>query len=195
MKKIKQENASITLEACMVLTLFIFFILFLYSFFIVFEAQGKISSTMLRAGQSLSLDPVATENMVGDGLLPESVAQFVSRLGIFFNISNPKFTSTSKWYENETTAAENRRLKKVISDRFIAYLSNGDKDKADELLQELRVDGGWNGLDFSESKIDSQGNLVITVKYKLNYIFNYPMFNIEPISLKHSVKSHLWFKK
>lgn len=195
MMKRQNENGSITLEACISLTMFMFFILYIYSFFIVFEAQGKISSTVLRTAQSMSLDPYATDNLIGenDTFIPSSVSQFFSKLQVNMTDKGRGFYDRKQWYPKEGEEVKgSAELQRVIKDRFIAYLSNGDKEAADTLLKTLMIEGGVNGLDFSQSYVDEGGDLCIIVKYQLNYMFDYPLFGIEPIKLETQAVSHLW---
>ncbi|MGN0352879.1 MAG: hypothetical protein ACI4ES_14605 [Roseburia sp.] len=194
MEEIKMKNqGSITIEACIAVTLFMFFVLYIYSFFIVFEAQGKISSTLIRTTESLSLDSYAIEQLALDDGLETNVHNWIVELGINATNDNPEFVSTQKWYKSNEDGSKNDNLDNVIKERFCAYLTQeGTEEAANNLLETLCVDGGLSGMDFSESQVDASGNIVVVVNYELNYIFDYPLFNIEPLSLKQSFKSHMW---
>lgn len=186
---IKKAEGSITLEACIAVTLFMFLILTMYSLFMIFEAQGKIAHTIMKCGESISLDPLVTNSIEGD---IGSVNDIVGNVGIFLTTEHPEFTSTGKWYTPGTKASENAELRKVIEERFAAFFGIGGKSEADSLLKKLRVQDGLKGLDFGESYIDKKGNLNIIVKYNLDYIFDYPAFHLEPIKMKQQAVSHLW---
>ena len=60
----------------------------------------------------------------------------------------------------------------ITKSRMKAFLSANGEDP-DERLKKLGVEGGLDGLDFSESKWFSEGNqdLYITVKYKMKIKF------------------------
>lgn len=60
-KKRKSEDGTISLEACIVVPIFIFLILFIYGFIVMFMGQQMISHSMLQSAESLSLDSYGTE--------------------------------------------------------------------------------------------------------------------------------------
>lgn len=195
MMKRQNANGSITLEACISLTMFMFFILYIYSFFIVFEAQGKITSTMFRTAQSMSLDPYATDNLIGkyDTGMPSDVGQAFAIYNVNHMDSHKGFYDKRHWYpESGKEVKGGAELQRVIKDRFVAYLSNGSKEDANTMLETLMVEGGLDGLDFSQSYVDKGGDLCIVVTYQLNYMFDYPLFGIEPLKLEAQAVSHLW---
>ena len=185
---IKEKEGSMTIEACLCLTLFMFFILFLYSFFSVFEAQMKIHHTLLQTAQSLSLDAVATDGLTGNILEGEVSTLYQVATTIGFNAANknPEFVSPEKWYKDEND------IPNVVKERFVAYLTGGDSGTADELLKSYRIEKGLSGLDFSASKIDSDGNIVLKVKYSVQFMFDYKAFGMEPIEFTNSAVSRKW---
>ncbi|MGN0316844.1 MAG: hypothetical protein ACI4E1_02800 [Lachnospira sp.] len=199
-KMSRNNSGSITLEACIVLTLFIFFVLTLYSFFMVFEIQGKISTTLLQCSQSLSLDSFNIDKTYVDFDEDEELDAFpylVDKLGMQKSIINEKnVTRNNQWYKEPSSASENSELQRVIKDRFIAYLTaEGTDSAAKDLLEQFRIEDGISGLDFSESKIDDNNNLVIKVKYRVNYVFDCPTIGLEPLQFGQSTTSHLWREK
>lgn len=182
-KKPKAKEGALTLEACLSLTLFMFLILFLYSFFAIFEVQTKIHHTLLQAAQSMSLDSVATERLKGDVSDLFDIAAVIG-----FNSANvgPEFVSPDNWYDNENGIAD------AVEERFVAYLSAGDSGKADEMLKSLRVQGGLSGLDFSQCKVDKNGNIDLSVTYTVEYLFDFKGFNMDPLELTSTASSRKW---
>ncbi len=190
-KNIKDTSASITIEASIALTLFMFLVLLIYSFFVIFEAQGKVASTLLRTSESMSLDSYATDKLDLDNNLKEDVSEWIIQIGFQSACANPEFVSGKRWYENTEDA--NESLQKVVKERFCAYLTEeGTESSANELLEQLRVVGGYEGIDFSESKVDENGDICLVVKYELSYIFDFPLFNMENPKLKYTTRAHLW---
>ncbi len=186
------QSGSIALEASIVLTLFIFFVLALYSFFKVFEVQGKITSTLLQCAQSLSLDPYNIDR-TGASFddKEDSVLDLLVDFGIDKCSAGEEYVTTSDaWYKDATDAKTNEALATAIEDRFFAYLTFDGTEE--DLLNKYKVENGVDGLDFSESNIDSEGNLNITVKYKVNYIFDCPTIDLPPFEFKHTTSVHLW---
>lgn len=196
--KRKSQNGAIAIEASIALTLFIFFMLALYSFITVFEAQGKVSSALFRCMQSLSLDSLMIEKNYVNFTDPDndSILKLLTSYGLKNSIQNKMYVSDNKDAFAESNAKDNPELASLVKDRFTAYLtSEGTVDAADNLLNMLNVDGGLDGLDFSESKIDSNGILTINVKYKVNYIFDVPTVNIEPMEFNQGSAIKLWKEK
>lgn len=236
MQNNKKERGSLSLEACVVVTMFMFLILFIYSFFIVFEAQNELSHVLLSTTNSLSLDTYAAEKTLQSN-------DATTRL--FFNLLygdsgclNSEFANYGDWYKSEKgssgspegdfngkiyaseeardqadreaqekseknglvnletrdysgrlSSAVNTDLESAISERFTAYLSGGDEEYANKLLDRLHINGGLGGLDFSSSYISS-GKLTVILKCEIEYEFNFFGLNRLPVELKACSK--LW---
>lgn len=120
---------------------------------------------------------------------------------IFYNVygqatnSQNDFTDFRKWYDDSTVTDENGNVTLsaefagVVKARFIAYLTSGDADKAEEILKRYHVVNGVDGLDFSGSHI-SDGKLYLSVKYEIEYEFN--VFNLGSNKFEHKACSKLW---
>lgn len=201
-KFFRRSNAAVSLEACIVLTLFIFFVLTLYSFFSVFEVQGKVSSAMMQCAQSLAVDTYNIDRIYVDFDEEEHdelsfPAYLVSKLGLEKSVINDyNVTKDNKWFKTPAKANVNQALKEVIKKRFIAYLTDeGTDEAAKELLTRLRVDGDIDGFDFSNSEIDADNNLIIRVSYRVGYVFDCPSIGLQPLEFNQSTSSRLWREK
>lgn len=189
--KTKNEQGLLSLEACIAVTIFIFLMLFIYSFFVVFEVRNEMGHVTLSTANSMSFDVYENSTLGGSGTVGQ----------IFYNIygqatnSQNDFSDFRKWYENstETDADGNVALSTdfadVIKARFVAYLTSGESDKADEILKRYHVVDGVDGLDFSGSYV-SGGKLYLSVKYEIEYEFN--VFNLGNNKFEHTVCSKLW---
>ena len=190
-KKIKNEKGLLSLEACIAVTIFIFLMLFLYSFFVVFEVRNEMGHATLATANSMSLDAYENDTL-GES---DTIGQ------IFYNVygqatnSQNDFTDFRKWYDDSTVTDENGNVTLsaefagVVKARFIAYLTSGDADKAEEILKRYHVVNGVDGLDFSGSHI-SDGKLYLSVKYEIEYEFN--VFNLGSNKFEHKACSKLW---
>lgn len=209
MKKKKNEKGLLSLEACIAVTIFIFFMLFLYSFFVVFEARNEMAHVLLSTTNSLSLDPYANEKLGNSGEL----SQLIYKLYNTTQSSNGGFTESDLWNEVKKDEANNKwdgsiyisapqleegqeeryalssELENAIEERFLAYLANGDRDDAEEILKRYHIVNGVEGLDFSASYISS-GKIFVVVTYTLEYEYN--MFGLDKIAMQHSACSKLW---
>lgn len=190
-KKIKNEKGLLSLEACIAVTIFIFLMLFLYSFFVVFEVRNEMGHVTLATANSMALDAYENDTL-GES---DTIGQ------IFYNVygqatnSQNDFTDFRKWYDDSTVTDENGNVTLsaefagVVKARFIAYLTSGDADKAEEILKRYHVVNGVDGLDFSGSHI-SDGKLYLSVKYEIEYEFN--VFNLGSNKFEHKACSKLW---
>lgn len=190
-KKIKNEKGLLSLEACIAVTIFIFLMLFLYSFFVVFEVRNEMGHVTLATANSMSLDAYENDTL-GES---DTIGQ------IFYNVygqatnSQNDFTDFRKWYDDSTVTDENGNVTLsaefagVVKARFIAYLTSGDADKAEEILKRYHVVNGVDGLDFSGSHI-SDGKLYLSVKYEIEYEFK--VFNLGSNKFEHKACSKLW---
>lgn len=81
-KKRKSEDGTISLEACIVVPIFIFLILFIYGFIVMFMGQQMISHSMLQSAESLSIDSYGTEKIrdEDDNPATELVITFMENL-------------------------------------------------------------------------------------------------------------------
>lgn len=190
-KRVNNERGVISLEASIVVSLFIFLMLFLYSFFMMFQARNAIGHAVLSATNSLSLDAYANEHLVDEDTL---IGVLSSLYGEISSDDNA-FLEAYKWYDDATTTSDtgervaSEAFLNAIEERFIAYLANGDRDKAETLLSKYHIVGGLNGLDFSKSYIEDD-DIHIVLQYKLEYEFN--VFGLGPLELEQSACSKLW---
>lgn len=215
MRKAKRENGVLSLEASIVVTMFLFLMLFLYSFFGVFEARNQMAHVLLATTDSLALDPYESAKFSNAG----DTSQVLYMLyGVIEESQNDGFSSTADWSNmpgfgfDETgwsgtiyvegsdsellepddygnAAATSGTLKRIIEERFLAYLADGSEDEANRILEKYHIRGGWKGLDFSGSKVSS-GKIYIKIKYTLEYEFNF--FDLACLDVEQSACSKIW---
>ena len=191
MKKIqKQESGLLSLEACIAVTIFIFLMLFMYSFFVVFEARNAIGHAVLATTDSLALD--AYDNNLNREYRTDSINILKSIFsGIYGTAgeSSNDFIDTRLWFENETSGAAKGYFQDVLKTRFLAYLTGGNSNQAEDLLKRYHIQNGVAGLDFSNSKSDGT-NLYLSVQYTIEYEFQ--VFNLKVLRMEQKACSKLW---
>lgn len=201
-KKRNWSKGSITIEACVALTLFMFLILTLYSFFYVFEAQMKIKLNLIRTAESMSVDPFVSsrvnEKIVGEDA---TLGDLFASIGLHISTKNESFISESNWYkefdskEDNVIKAQNEYQKNqadlgnVAKTRFVALYNGGDEAAMVQSLKKLWVVDG--NVDLSESVMEN-GNLKLVASYKLKYLFDYPAFKMPDIEMKQTAVSKVW---
>lgn len=185
------KNASkgmLTLEACVSVMIFMILMLIFLGLFQMFMAQNVTAHVLLQTAESLSLDSYATSKLKDvdswTAQIGDHISQFVTQF--FGNQSeNPYFVSNKAWYEGK----EDLKFGDIVRLRFIGYLAEGDDTAADKFLRAMRVVGGLDGLDFSETVIVN-GDLKITLKYELEYSFR--IWGVKPVGVYQRAVSHLW---
>jgi len=186
----KNELGVITLEACISVLSFLILMLMLSGLFLMFMAQNVTAHTVLQTSQSLSLEAYATDKL---GIPSGKIGEVGDYLGKFvsdmFGSSdeNPYFVSGEQWYTKDNTT-----IAKAIKTRFVGYLTGGDESAADELLKNMNVVNGLNGLDFTSSYI-ANDTLYIVLKYELEYDFK--LANVGNIPVEQTTCSKLWRAK
>lgn len=183
----KSEKGMITLEACVSVLSFLLLMLLLSGLFVMFMAQNITAHVALQTSQSLSLDVFSTERMTAEADDAPEVKDAVQSLvkGLFGDAQDsPYFVTDDRWYEGDETT-----VSAAVKQRFIGYLTAGDEAKADELLKQMNVINGLEGLDFSESHV-LDDTLYIILKYKLEYDFN--IWNVGDVEVVQTTCSKLW---
>lgn len=186
----KKESGLLSLEACIAVTIFIFLMLFMYSFFVVFEARNAIGHAVLAATDSLALD--AYDNSINRDRRTDSMQILKSIFSGVYGSSGESgndFIDERLWYEAEESGGAKGYFQDVIQRRFLAYLTAGESDRADEILQSYHIQNGVAGLDFSESKVEDD-KLYLSVKYTIEYEFQ--VFNLDVLKMEQKACSKLW---
>lgn len=181
--KARSDAGTLTLEASILMPMFIFIMLFINGVFITFMGQHIMSHACIQAAKSLSLDPYTTQRMIVE---PDS------KLGLMFaelfTFGHGDYVSTEEWYEGDSSdvIAE-------IRTRFAAFLRSksgkADKYSANKLLKAIGVVENVDQIDFSGSTV-KDGVLTINMKYTQGYLFN--MFDFATFSRKISLKIRLF---
>lgn len=183
----KDERGMITLEASVSVLTFLILMLFMSSLFVMFMAQNVTAHVALQTSESLSLDVYSIESLMKEdgkiGSVGDNLGQFITKL-FGSSDNNPYFVTNNRWYAKESTT-----VPETVKKRFLGYLAGGDDVKADELLKNMNVVNGWDGLDFSESYV-ANDTLYIVLKYELEYDFN--MFNVGTVEVEQRTCSKLW---
>ena len=106
MQKDNKERGSVTLEASIVLPIFIFVFLFIYGLFSVIGAQNQITHATVQAAKSLSMDSyllskvdlASASKLTTWGGISDAVIQ-MKRSGY-----DDHYVAHEKWFEDSTPA-------------------------------------------------------------------------------------------
>lgn len=156
----KKESGVLTLEAAILMPLFIILMLMLDGLFVLFMGQQVMVHTAVQTARSMAFDPYASGRVdSSDNGLSE---MFTDIFGAF----SDGHTSTWDWSE-ESHASD---VRKIAAERFVTFLRPNISD-AEALLEEIGVRNGIGGLDFSESSV-SDGYLLLKIKYTQDFPLN-----------------------
>lgn len=183
------ENGVISLEACIVLPMAMFLLMFVYGFMVLFSGQNAINHALIQSAQSLSLDPYSSEKFDFNKIQTGGDVVQLLYSDLLTN-GDTYFSSKEKWYND---SADSSLMFDTIEKRFIAYMvgsENGQvKYSVDNILKKYGIQNGIDGIDFSGSKIE--GNLLtLKVKYKQEFIFNFQ--GLASFEREKTVVVNLW---
>lgn len=169
MDKKKNQRGSLTLETAMVLPIFIMMMLLIFSLFSVISAHNQISHAFIQTTKSLSLDSYLFAEM--DLATESSTVFWDSSADMFVDLSrvNKNTYFMNRWDWSEPAGAD---ASQVAKQRFVGYLAGGDETKADELLKNLGVENGLEGVQLYLT-VDANQIMHIKISYKLQYLFDF----------------------
>lgn len=167
-----------TLEACIVMPLFIMIMLLLNGAFVMFIGQQYVTHTLIQCTKSLAMDPYAVDKVTsneGDELAD-----------MFIDIAAGDHISSDKWYETGSGDVSS-----IVKDRFVTYLK-GTRSEADELLKVVGIESGVSGLDFSGCVVEN-GMVTVSLKFEQHYV--YDAFDLSPFQRELKLKVNLFKDK
>lgn len=170
----KREQGILTIEASIVLTLMLLFILFLFSFGRVYRAQSLVSHASLQ-----SADAVALESYLRETALQADAAEVVY-------LASHMADSTAISTES-LESLRSADLPKIVREKFIAAIAPSEAE-ADAKLRSMGVKDGLSGIDFSACKMDlAKEDVIVAIKYTIEMQF--PVFGFQEISATKAAKA------
>lgn len=194
--KRKSDDGTITMEACIVMPVFIFVIVFVYGIMMMFSGQQMITHALIQSAESLSMDSYS-DSMLNkeDNLVYRLYKKVITVNGDIKNVlqSETNFSSKKSWTNPEKVKDQSER-NKYIKRRFVGFLTNEDdisegEKQAKELLKKYGVENGLDGIDFSECKLDDK-ELTVKIKYKQNFLFDFQ--GLASFDREMEIKVHMW---
>lgn len=170
----KNERGVLTVEASIVLCVFALFILFLFSFATIYRAENMVSHATLQAADAVALESYLRETAFETD--EQKVLFWANRLNGQDSISADSF-------ESLRTAD----LESITKEKFALAIGE-TLESADNILQKLGIDGGLDGVDFSESYVDLTTNDVI-VKANYTMKMKFPVFGADQLEASKSAKA------
>ena len=170
----KKEQGVLTVEATIVLMVFVMFVLFLYNFAGVYRAQSAVSHAAIESADAVALESYLRE--VAFEADAQDVVYLASKLG-------GSATLDASTLESLRTA----NLPSLAKKKFVAAIASNETE-ADTKLRNLGVKDGLAGISFSESYMDLDGDNVIVF---LDYVveMQFPVFGFKEIRVTKAAKA------
>lgn len=165
--KSKKDSGVVSLEACIVLPIFVFLILFFYGFMFLFAGEQLVSHALIQSAISLSLDSYAVDKLKDSSKVDSYIQELINSIlgSTAESAGETTHSSSENWYEDEST------VQSEVKSRFISYLANGDEDVANAKLDQFGIVDGIDGISFTECKVEDDV-LTITIEYKQEYLMD-----------------------
>jgi len=139
----KQESGIVSLEACIVLPIFILLMMFFYGFIVMYTGENLMQHSLIQSANSLSLDSYAKERYAANkndlfgpkkGILDMDTENFLGNAILLlyqnrYDKDSP-YAGFTNWYGDK----DHKVLEEAIKERFVAFLADGDERKADSIL-------------------------------------------------------------
>lgn len=170
----KREQGILTVEASIVLTLMLLFMLFLFSFGRVYRAQNLVSHASLQ-----SADAVAVESFLRETALQSDASEVVYLAS--------QITNSSAISAESMESLRSANIPKIVREKFVAAIASSEA-KADEKLRSLGVKNGLFGIDFSECKMDLvNDDVIVAITYTIEMQF--PVLGFDEITVTKAAKA------
>lgn len=186
-KKIrKREKGSLTVEASLVLTFFIFVIMLFLSFGRVFRAQNYVSHALMQTTQAIAQDYYIMEkaqNVTRAGKFNNAILELLAGIEDITSITdiNQQFLMQIHWSDANSG---------LEADAFRKYAKWTLGDDIDDTLKEMGIDAGLNGLEIQESSIEASGDVYVYVKYQVKLLF--PYLGFKTVELEQKARAKIW---
>ena len=163
---IKEERASLTIEASISFVIFMFLIIFFLNFGKMYIAQNLIGHATLQTARNLSVQSIYSAAATGSktGILIEdadAVVNFISRV-----LGGTPVTS------NMFNSIDVDDVEAIVSDEFKKVLS-ADRTQmdVDSYLKWCGVKNGYSGISFKESKMKDSEDVYVQASYEVELDF------------------------
>lgn len=174
-----RSKGSLTIEASIALTAFMFLVVTILSFSRIYRAQNLIAHATLQTSQSLAIESYYRETVSG-GDTAESISKLIKFAG-FFGWDTP-----GSWDDGYASLGDSGTNYHGIVEETFVYAIAENRNQTDKILKNLGIKDGMAGLDFSKSKV-SDKDIIIYVEYKVTLPFSF--FGEHTLTLSKTAKT------
>lgn len=180
MREKNGESGVLTMEAAILMPIFIMLMLALDGLVLFFMGQQIMLHAAVQTAKSMSFDPYANGRIGAD-----SDDYLADMFVDIFGFVGGDFSGSGDWTDDPSDIADTAR------ERFTAYLRR-DSSSGTYLLDQVGINGGIESLDFSGSKVED-GYLVLSVKYTQDFAIN--LMDLTSFDREISLKTKLFVWK
>lgn len=174
----KDSEGSLTIEAVIALTAFLFFMMFMANFGHIYRAQNFMAHSLAQSGQMVAFSSYAYSK---DCLISETMdltMDLLNQFGMLPGIPVNGLEIRNAW------KAEN--YSEAVQYAF-QYCAGGDKDGTDALQKKYGIESiDFTGTDEDENKKD------IRIKAKYTIHIPFAFFGIDQIDMHQQIVCRLW---
>lgn len=152
MKINKNESGVLTLEASILVPIFVIIMLMLNGMFVMYMGQQTMAHATFQTAKSMAFDPYENQKT---GAVGSSILDFITKLS---ELSADIDGMSEEWYEDTYTDLET-----VVKERFEMFLATSDVTGFYNTV-------GVSNVDFSGCTV-VDGVLTVKIKYKQSYIY------------------------
>ncbi len=154
----KNERGILTIEASLVLTFLIMFVLFIFSFARVYQAQSVVSHAVIQTA-----DAIALESYLRETAFEGSISDVLE--------SANKVTGSTSLSEDSFESLRSADLPKLAREKFIVAIAKNQAE-TEAKLQKLGIKDGIAGIDFTECQMDLKNDdVIVAVSYTIKMQF------------------------
>lgn len=213
-KKHDSESGMMAIEAGIGMLLFMIMMLTLYTIIPMFMAQSMIGHALQESCQSIAIETYGT-SILNDGKasfadLSQGLVQLfcdnksAKQVSVYDNEPDRSYKDDSRWFDpNGALVVDDAVVIEIARDRFATYFAGGT-EAADEMLRNLGIAEGLDGIDFTGTCLTGS-DLTICISYDISLLIR-PESNriggsVKTVtdqfgifSTKQSVCSRIWGK-
>ncbi len=186
-----KNRGSITLEATVSLTAFLFCIMFFLNFARVYMAQNIVAYGAMEASMQFSMD-YCKAAAYGSSNIGGFVAEI---MGIFANGEDyhedaPELEAGDIFMLNG--GGSQSRIENYFAKSITGNMDEGSfRANADECLMAVGIEHGMDGLDFSGTALlNSQNKIQVNIRYRVKLLV--PFLGISEIEMEQKASNRLW---
>lgn len=187
------ERGSVSIEACILVPLFFFLIMFLYGILMAMTVRSSMTHALVEATKSLSVDAFFF-NTIKTGDWISGVGDGVTRLYIKGQATGDgDFVSYDNWMDGggDLDEVAQRRLYAYMSGNGQSpedgYSSETARETVDKMLKAVGIDN------LTVSAKVSDNNIIVDITYNYRFLFDGNKRFIQ--NIHQSAMSRLWYNK